>query len=117
MILRWGGKAMIAWVYLTLAVAAEVFGTSMLKIASQELTTRAILGVVAGYATAFGFLMLTLRTLPLGVSYAAWSGLGTALVALVGWVVFGQRLSPTALFGMALIVAGVVVLHLASSES
>lgn len=108
---------MFAWVYLTFAVAAEVFGTSMLKVASQELTARAILGVVAGYATAFGLLMLTFRTLPLGVAYAAWSGLGTALVALVGWTVFGQRLSLAALFGMALIIVGVVVLHIASSES
>lgn len=70
--------------------------------------------VVAGYAVAFCFLSLTLRTLSVGVAYAIWSGAGVALIALVSWGWFGQRLDAAAIFGIGSIVAGVVVLNLFS---
>ena len=73
--------------------------------------------VVAGYAVAFYLLSLTLRSIPVGIAYAVWSGLGVVLIALVGWLVFGQRLDAPALAGMALIVAGVLVMNLFSKAS
>lgn len=102
------------WIYLTIAIVSEVVATSALK--SAEGFTRLIPSVlvVAGYALAFYFLSLTLRTIPLGVAYAIWAGVGVALVALVGWLVYHQSLGIAELIGIALIVSGVVVLNLFS---
>jgi len=68
--------------------------------------------VVGGYALAFWLLALTLRSIPVGVAYAVWSGLGTALIALAGWGLYGQRLDGAQLAGIALIIAGVLVMNL-----
>jgi small multidrug resistance pump len=102
------------WIYLAIAIVSEVVATSALK--SAEGFTRLIpsLLVVAGYGLAFFFLSLTLRTIPLGVAYAIWAGVGVALVALVGWVVYQQSLGVAELIGIGLIVSGVVVLNLFS---
>ncbi len=75
------------WVYLALAIVSEVIATSALKAAQGFTRWIPSLLVVAGYATAFYFLSLTLRTIPLGISYAIWSGVGVALVALLSWAV------------------------------
>lgn len=103
---------MNAWLLLAGAIVAEVVGTTALK-ASEGFTR---LGpsaiVVLGYVLAFYLLSLTLRSIPVGVAYAIWSGLGTVLIALAGWWLFGQRLDSPALIGMALIVAGVLVMNL-----
>jgi small multidrug resistance pump len=72
------------WVYLTVAIVSEVIATSALKAAQGFTRWLPSLLVVAGYASAFYFLSLTLRTIPLGISYAIWSGVGVALVTLVG---------------------------------
>jgi small multidrug resistance pump len=102
------------WIYLAIAIVSEVIATSALK--SVEGFTRLVpsMIVVVGYASAFYFLSLTLRTIPLGVAYALWSGVGVVLVALVGWVVYHQSLDAAAFIGIALIIAGVVVLNLFS---
>jgi small multidrug resistance pump len=102
------------WIYLAIAIVSEVVATSALK--SAEGFTRLIpsLLVFAGYGLAFFFLSLTLRTIPLGVAYAIWAGVGVALVALVGWVVYQQSLGVAELIGIGLIVSGVVVLNLFS---
>ena len=102
------------WIYLAIAIVSEVVATSALK--SAEGFTRLLPSVlvVVGYALAFYFLSLTLRTIPLGVAYAIWAGVGVALVALVGWVVYHQSLDIAALIGIALIVSGVIVLNLFS---
>lgn len=99
------------YVYLALSIIAEVIATSSLK-ASEEFT-RPIpsIIVVVGYAVAFHFLSLTLKTIPIGVAYAIWAGAGVSIVGLVGWVVFGQKLDAPAIIGMALIVTGVVVMQ------
>jgi small multidrug resistance pump len=70
--------------------------------------------VVLGYAAAFYFLSLTLRTVPLGVAYAVWSGVGIALISIVGWIVYQQVLDVPAVLGIALIMAGVAVLSVYS---
>ena len=67
--------------------------------------------VVVGYAAAFYFLSLTLRTLPVGIAYAIWSGLGIVLISIAGWVVYKQALDLPAIIGMSLIIAGVIVIN------
>lgn len=105
------------WLYLTIAILSEVIATSALK--SAEGFTRPLpsLVVIAGYALAFYLLSMALRTIPLGVAYAVWSGVGVALVSVVGWFVYRQALDAGAIVGIALIVAGVAVIHLFSRAS
>ena len=99
------------------AILAEVVGTSALK--SSEGFTRwgPTALVVVGYGLAFWLLSLTLRSIPVGVAYATWSGLGIVLIAVVAWLVHGQKLDAWALLGMALIVAGVLIMNLLSKSS
>lgn len=105
------------YLYLALAIAAEVVATTCLK--ASEGFSRPIPSIVmvVGYAVAFYFLSLTLRTLPTGVAYAIWSGAGVVLIAMIAWLFQGQRLDVAAIVGMGLIVAGVVVLNLFSKTS
>jgi len=104
------------WLYLGTAIVAEVIGTSFLK--SSEGFTRLLpsLIVLVSYAAAFYLLSLTLKTLPVGIAYAVWSGVGVALIAVIGAVVFGQTLDLAGILGIALIVAGVVVINVFSSS-
>ncbi len=102
------------WWYLGAAIIAEVLATSALKAAAGFTKPLPSLAVVAGYAAAFYCLSLTLKVIPVGVAYAIWSGVGTALIALLGWALFGQVLDAPALLGLALIVAGVLVIQLGS---
>jgi small multidrug resistance pump len=103
---------MNAWLSLAVAILAEVIGTSALK--ASEGFSRLWPGmlVIAGYATAFYFLSLTLRRMPVGIAYAVWSGAGTVLIALIGAVAFRQKIDLAGGIGIALIVAGVLVLNL-----
>lgn len=102
---------MSPWLLLSLAILAEVFATSFLKASESFTKPLPAVAVVAGYAAAFYLLSLTLKVIPVGVAYAIWSGVGITLIALVGWVVYGQSLDVPAIVGMAMIVAGVVVLN------
>lgn len=102
------------WWYLGFAILAEVLATSALKAADGFTRPLPSLVVVVGYGTAFYLLSLTLRVIPVGIAYAIWSGVGTALIALLGWALFGQALDGAALLGLALIVAGVLVIQLGS---
>lgn len=99
------------WLLLGLAIVGEVVGTSALKASDGFSRLGPSLIAVAGYAVAFYFLAIVLRTIPVGVAYAIWAGAGVALVTLIGWVVFGQKLDAAALVGIGLIVAGVIVLN------
>lgn len=102
------------YVYLAIAIVAEVIATSALKASEGFSKTLPSIVVVAGYGIAFYCLSLTLRSVPVGVAYAIWSGVGIVLVTAVGWIAFGQKLDAPALIGMALIVAGVVVMQVFS---
>jgi small multidrug resistance pump len=108
---------MQTYLLLFVAIVAEVVATSALK--ASENFTRLVPSamVVAGYAIAFTCLSMTLKTLPLGVAYAIWSGVGTALVAMVGLLVYRQQLDLPAVAGIALIIAGTIVLNLFSKVS
>ncbi|MGD9738101.1 MAG: multidrug efflux SMR transporter [Bauldia sp.] len=102
------------YLYLAGAILFEVVATSLLR--SSEGMTRpgpTILSL-AGYAIAFYFLSLTLRTVPVGVAYAIWSGVGIVLISVIGAIVFRQGLDAAAISGIALIVAGVLVISLLS---
>ena len=105
------------WVYLGLAIFSEVVATASLK--STEGFTRLMpsLVVLVGYSAAFYFLSLTLDTIPIGVAYAVWSGVGVATITLVSFVIYNQKIDAAGLIGIGLIVAGVVVLRLFSEAS
>jgi small multidrug resistance pump len=105
----------LPYLYLAVAIVAEVIGTSALKAAAGFTRPLPSLVVVVGYGVAFYFLSLALKSIPVGVAYAIWSGVGVALITLIGWLVFKQRLDAAALAGIALIVAGVVVIQVFSS--
>ena len=108
---------MNAWLYLTIAILAEVIGTSALK--SSEGFTRLwpSVTVVVGYGLAFWMLSLTLKTIPVGIAYAVWAGAGIVLVALIGWVLFQQKIDAMGMLGIALIISGVLILNLFSKSS
>ncbi|WP_263419648.1 DMT family transporter [Terriglobus albidus] len=97
------------------AILAEVCATSALKQANGFTRLLPSLVVVIGYGVAFYCLSQTLKTIPVGLAYAIWSGVGTVLIALVGWLFYHQKLDLAAILGMALIVSGVLVLNLFSS--
>ncbi|MFC6592921.1 DMT family transporter [Deinococcus lacus] len=103
---------MNSWLYLLGAIVAEVIGTAALKSTRGFTVLGPSLVVAAGYGTAFYLLSLALKTIPVGVAYAIWSGLGTALIAVLGWLLYKEALSPLGMLGIALILAGVVLLNL-----
>src|SRR5512144_498893 len=103
-----------AWALLVIAIIAEVIATSALKAAAGFTRPGPSFVVVAGYGVAFYFLSLTLEFIPVGVTYALWSGIGIVLVTLIAWVLYGQALDWPAIAGLGLIVAGVLVLNLFS---
>ena len=108
---------MSKWIFLTLAIISEVIGTSFLK--STEGFTKLLPSIIvlAGYCAAFYFLSLTLDSIPIGMAYAIWSGVGIAAITIVSVVFFEQKLDFAAVIGMGLIIAGVVVLRLYSEAS
>lgn len=107
----------MAFVFLALAIVAEVVATSALKASDGFTRLWPSVTVVIGYGLAFYLLALVLRSVPVGIAYAFWAGLGIVLVTLVGLVVYGERPDPPALLGLAMIVGGVVVIQVFSSVS
>jgi multidrug transporter EmrE-like cation transporter len=101
-----------AQISLLVAIVAEVVATTALKASEGFTRPWPSLLVVVGYGVAFYGLSLTMRSIPLGLVYALWSGLGLLLITLAGWLIWGQRLDPPGLVGMGLIVAGVIVINL-----
>lgn len=100
--------------YLTIAIMFEVVATSALKLTNGFTNLLPSLVAVTGYALAFYFLSLPLRTMPVGIVYALWSGVGIVLVTAIGWVWFRQALDVPALIGMGFIMVGVVIINLFS---
>jgi small multidrug resistance pump len=102
------------YLILILAVLAETVGTTALQASQQFSRLTPSLVVVVSYGIAFYLLAIALRFMPVGIAYAIWSGLGIVFIALIGWVVFRQRLDPPAVLGLALILAGILVIQLFS---
>jgi small multidrug resistance pump len=106
----------VHWFYLSLAIVAEVIATSSLKATENFSRLWPSVLVIVGYALAFYLLTLTLKTIPVGVAYAIWSGVGIVLVAIFSWLYYQQTLDLPAIIGMALIIAGVIVMNLFSKS-
>ena len=108
---------MNGYAWLAIAIVAEVIGTSTLK--ASEGSTRLLPSVVTaiGYAIAFYCLSHSMKTVPVGVGYAIWSGVGIVLITAIAWVAFKQRLDLPALAGMGLIISGVLVINLFSKSA
>lgn len=108
---------MNGYVWLGIAIVAEVIGTSTLK--ASEGFTRLLPSVVTaiGYGVAFYCLSHSMKTVPVGVGYAIWSGVGIVLITAIAWIAFKQRLDLPALAGMGLIISGVLVINLFSKSA
>jgi small multidrug resistance pump len=99
------------YAYLTVAIASEVVGTSLLKMTDGFTRLWPSVLTLLSYGLAFYFLSLTLKTLPVGIAYAIWSGVGIIFIALIGLLWFRQPLDLPAIVGLGLIIAGVVVVN------
>ena len=105
------------WLALLVAILSEVCATSLLKVTEGFTRFWPSLGVLLGYACSFYLLSLVVKVLPVGIVYALWSGLGIVCVSIVGLLCYDQRLDLPALLGMALILAGVLVISFFSKAS
>jgi small multidrug resistance pump len=102
------------WIALTIAIVAEVIGTTALKASNEFTRLYPSLIVVVGYGTAFYFMSISLRILPVGIMYAIWSGMGIVLISILGWLAYRQALDVPAMIGMAFIIAGVIIINMFS---
>ncbi len=105
------------WIFLCVAIIAEVIATSALKSSEGFSKPIASVIVVLGFIIAFYCLSLTLKTIPVGIAYAIWSGVGIVLVTIIAWIVFDQKLDVWGIIGIVLIMSGVLVLNLLSKTS
>ena len=105
------------WIFLCVAIIAEVIATSALKSSEGFSKPIASVIVVLGFIIAFYCLSLTLKTIPVGIAYAIWSGVGILLVTIIAWIVFDQKLDVWGIIGIVLIMSGVLVLNLLSKTS
>ena len=108
---------MNAYVYLTIAICAEVIATVSMKAVKGISTPMPLILVIVGYGIAFWMLTLVVRSVPVGVAYAVWAGMGIVLVSIAALFIYGQKLDVPAMLGMALIVLGVVVIQLFSKTA
>jgi small multidrug resistance pump len=113
----WKKKTMSGFMYLAMAIVAEVVATTMLKASEGFTRLWPSLVVVVGYAVAFWGLSMVVKTMPLGIVYAIWSGMGIVLVSIAAVFVYQQKLDLPAVFGMGLIIAGVLVINLLSKTA
>ena len=104
------------YLYLCIAIVAEVIAPVSLKSSEGFPRLWPSLLCIIGYALAVFLLSLTLRTLPTGIAYAIWSGIGIVLVSVIGWVYYGQKLDTPAILGLSLIIAGVIVVNVFSKS-
>ncbi|MBB6054686.1 DMT family transporter [Tolumonas osonensis] len=103
------------WIILLIAICSEVIATTSLKLSDGFSKLGPSVLVVLGYGISFYCLSLTLRSIPVGVVYAIWSGMGISLITLVGWHFFGEKLNIPTLVGISLIFAGIMVINFYSS--
>ena len=105
------------WLFLGIAIVAEVIGTTALKATDGFSRFVPSLIVAIAYGASFFFLSLTLKTIPVGIAYAVWSGVGIVLIVLAGWWLYGQAIDAAGMVGIAFIGAGVVILNTLSKTS
>lgn len=105
------------YLMLAIAIVAEAYATTAMKQSDGFTRMPWTLVTVIGYGIAFYFLSLTLRTIPVGIAYAIWSGVGIVLISTAAWAFQGQKLDAAAMIGMGLIVTGVIVMNAFSNAS
>ncbi|NMM52573.1 DMT family transporter [Paenibacillus aquistagni] len=101
----------MSYLWLGLAIIMEVFGSTMLKLSNGFKRWLPVVGLIAGYGLAFWLLSYSLKSLPLGLVYATWSGVGTILTVLTGMWIFKERMNRQAWLGMAILIVGIVMLN------
>lgn len=104
-------------IYLAGAIISEVFGSSMMKLTATGKNKLPILGIIGGYTLAFYLLSLALKSVPLSFAYAVWSGIGTALTAIVGYLLFKEKITIHTAIGIFFIIVGVVLMRQESTET
>ncbi len=104
------------WIYLAIAICGEILGTSFLKASEGFTRLWPSLITIASYVTAFYFLSLTLKIVPVGIAYAIWAGAGIVLIAAIGLIFLGQKLDLPAVIGISMILGGVLVINLFSKS-
>ena len=107
----------MTYLFLAIAIAAEVAGTTFLKLSDGFTKPVPSVLTVLGYGVSFYFLSIALRSIPTGIAYAIWSGVGIILIALIAWLFQGQKLDAPAVGGMGLIIAGLLVMNLLSESA
>ncbi len=108
---------MRSYIFLATAIVAEVIGTTLMKYSEGFTKFWPSVATVVCYLSAFYLLAQTLASIPTGVAYAIWSGVGIILISIVGWLVNGQKLDLPAIVGLGLILAGVLVINLLSKST
>lgn len=108
---------MTGYLYLAIAITAEVIATTSMKALAGLSRPLPLLLVIVGYGTSFWMLSLVVKTIPVGIAYAIWAGLGIVLVSAAAAVLYGQKLDLPAVLGMTLIIAGVAVIQLFSGNT
>ena len=108
--------SLVAYFYLIIAIVAEVIATSALKASEGFTKTIPSIIVIIGFSVAFYCLSLVLKSIPIGIAYAIWSGLGIVLISIVGLLLFGQKLDLPAIIGIVLIISGVIVMNVFSNS-
>lgn len=107
----------MSYLFLTIAIIAEVVATSALKASQGFSVLMPSIITILGYAVALFFLSLTLKTIPVGIAYAIWSGAGIVLISTVGWIFFKQHLDLAAIIGLGLMLAGIIVINVFSNST
>lgn len=101
----------MGFLYLSFAIVSEVFGSTMLKLMATVKSKLPLVGIIVGYFISFYLLSLSLVTVPLSLGYAIWSGVGTALTAIAGYVVFKEQIGKQTLIGIVLLIIGIVLIQ------
>lgn len=107
----------MSYLFLTIAIIAEVIATSALKASQGFSVLIPSIITILGYGVALFFLSLTLKTIPVGIAYAIWSGAGIVLISTVGWIFFKQHLDLAAIIGLGLMLAGIIVINVFSNST
>lgn len=105
------------YLYLVIAIIAEVIATSALKASNGFSVALPSLITVVGYAISLYFLFLTLKFIPVGIAYAIWSGAGIILISSIGWFFFKQSLDLAAFIGLSMMIAGIIVINVFSKST
>ena len=107
----------MSYLFLTIAIIAEVIATSALKASQGFSVLMPSIITILGYVVALFFLSLTLKTIPVGIAYAIWSGAGIVLISTIGWIFFKQNLDLAAIIGLGLMLGGIIVINVFSNST